>query len=515
MDERNWIWFDFFQPFLMVTLAALLWPLAGWNLSREERSAYFWNFLRDLFAGFVVFFIVSGMLISCLAFIGFINRNFLTFIIFGRHLAGSPAISLDGRNEIIGLAYQIASPFLFPWYILGSLEKTLGRVGQPMEGSIPFGERTTLGVLAVLAVGFPLEGWKIVSQWMDRRSIFFLDEKILLLLLALLFIGLVRAQKGKWFGRWQGVYPKIISGLSFVLVLFSGFYHPTQPPGGAWPGDVYYSLIYAVWFAGVFAYFFLRPDAGWVKPVMTLLVLLGLCLTGPLNPENLAIKDRENVLRNNLANAGLLKDGKLVKAVPSDNTRPQVQFGWELRMIVQEDGLNWLKGAFPPELLGLDWDQQKGPANLPRLIDWLGFPPLPNPSNPSAYKYFTVRNGMQRMKNFGSYQLVDFNANLNGGLPKILPEYFLTLSDPVKYLILLDRGRSAGEIPIAFLVPLLAKYDMTDTLRRMVPPEDMFLKFENKKVEVELNFQSVMVKNLDGKWVIQSCGGQMLVRRKK
>lgn len=507
LSEGDWLWSDFFHPFLWVSLTAFLWPLVGWGLSKNETHSYFWNFLAGLLKAFLAFFLCVGMFL-------WLNRFFSGFL-NGNYLIPAWARNLFNTNNIIGLALQVVTPLVFPWYILGSLEKTLGTAGETQPEGIPFGRRITLGVLGLLAVGFPLEFWKVIQQLRSHQSIYFFDEKILLFLFALLSIGLAQGGKVNWPEKWPGIYPKVVSGLSILLVLISGFTFPFNLGRNDIAG-VYYSLIYIVWFGLVFIYFFFRSQTGWVRPLLTLWVLLLLTMWGPLSPASLALRDNEKGLKNYLVQAGLLKDGLLVKAPPQqDPKHPLNQVGWRLQDLFRWDGLDWLKSSFPLELRKLDWDKEKGPDNLPKLMEWLGLPPMNAQANVNQYQLYSVQyNRRDRTKHFGSYQLLDFNANQGGGAPSNAPEFYLSLPKLGESLELYDNGKLAGVIPLNKVYTHLEKYERLHTQRNSVLPKDMELEYENEKIQVEINLTYLQLRDLEGKGVIQYCSGEMLVRRK-
>jgi hypothetical protein len=508
MSEGNWMWSDFFQPFLIVTLAAFLWPLAGWNLSKDETHVYFWNVLKGLLKAFAAFFLASGLFIWLLSLLSglVVNGQFYNLI----HSRNTPA-----TPDVIGLSYQIFSPLVFPWYILGGLSKNLDR--KAPEPAVSFGARTTIGVLGLLAIGLPLEGLKVFQQWKNHQSIFFLDEKILLFLLALLSIGMVKAQKEKAFEKWQGIYPKIISGLCVVLILLTGFYHPARVWGGAWTKDVYYSLIYVVWFLGCFIYFFLCRKANWVKPVLGLWLLLIVTWAGPLSPQSLSLKSREFLFKNTLAQDGLLKDGLLTKVMSETQSSQLNPVIWGLKGLSHEDGLNWLKSSFPPELRLLDWSRSNGEANLPRLIDWLGLPALPTRNNSNPYQQYSTKNDRNEVKYFGPYELIEFNFGPGNVMPsRDVPEYFLFFPNPSQSLNVIYRGKLVGVIPLNKLAELaerLSKYSDNPFMRGHIPSEDMGLEYKNKSVDIKLSFTNLSTITTDGKPVIQGGAGSMLVRR--
>ena len=504
MSDGNWVWSDFFRPFLIVTLAAFLWPIYGWDLSKNETQAYFWNMLKGLIKAFAAFFLASGLFIWVVSLVsGWVN-GLLNGLLHNRNVFGTP--------DVIGLSYQVVSPLVFSWYMLGGLLKNLER--KASEPAVSFGARTTMGVLVLLAIGLPLEGFKVFEQWRNLQSIFFLDEKILIFLLAILSISMVKAQKGKGFEKWRGIYPKIISGLCVVLILFSGFYHPTGGWGGAWSTDVFYGLIYTVWFLGCFVYIFLRREANWIKPVLSLWLLLIVTWAGPLSPQYLSLKSRELGFKNELTQAGLLKDGVLVKVMPEDNIH-QINFLVSgLKRICREDGLNWLKSAFPTELRQLDWSRSNGEANLPQLIAWLGLPPIQTQNNSNQYQSFSTQNDRGQVQWFGPYELINFGfyQGDRGADPK-KPEYFMSFPSPGQSLNLIYHGKLIGAISLNSLAKNLSQYSGHPFVLRHMPPQDMVLNYKNKVVDIHINFSNVNATLVDGKFVIQGGNGTMLVRR--
>ena len=505
MSDGNWEWADYFQLFLIVFLAAFLWPIYGWDLSKAETQAYFWNVLKGLIKAFGAFFLASGLFIWVLSLLSglVMNGQFYNLL----HSRNSPA-----TPDVIGLSYQIFSPLVFPWYILGGLLKSLDR--KTSEPAVSFGERTTIGVLALLAVSLPLEGFKVFEQWKNHQSIFFLDEKILLFLLAILSVGMVRAQKGKRFEKWQGLYPKIISGFCVVLIIFSGFFHPNYAYGSAWPKVVYYPLIYVVWFLGCFVYFFLCREANWVKPVWALGLLLIVTWAGPLSPQFLSLKSREAFFKKTLIQDGLLKDGLLVKVMPETQSSQLNPLVWNLKGLSHEDGLNWLKNTFPPELRQLDWSRTNGEIYLPQLIAWLGLPPVQTRNNTNQYQSFSTQNDRSQPQWFGPYELINFNFYQGSRIPgEVLPDYFLSFPSPGQSLNVLYKGKLAGVIPLDSLAKNLSQYSGHPFVLRHIPPQDMVLNYKNKAVDIHINFSNVNGTFLDGKLVIQNGAGTMLVRR--
>src|SRR5665213_744170 len=145
MGEGNWIWSDYFQLFLIVTLAAFLWPLAGWNLTTDETHAYFWSMLKGLLKAFVAFFLTTGLFIWVLSLASGLVNGYLNNLFHNRG-------NTFGVPDVIGLSYQILSPLVFPWYILGGLLKNLNREEKSLEPVVSFGEGTTIGVLVLLAI---------------------------------------------------------------------------------------------------------------------------------------------------------------------------------------------------------------------------------------------------------------------------------------------------------------------------------------------------------------------------
>lgn len=506
MSEGYWIWSDFFQLFLIVSLAAFLWPVAGWNLTTDETHAYFWSVLKGLLKAFVAFFLATGLFIWVLSLASGLVNGYLNNLFHNRGNG-------FGVPDVNGLAYQIFSPLVFSWYILGGLLKNLDRKAH--EPAVSFGAGTTIGVLVLLAVSLPLEGFKVFQQWKNHQSIFFLDEKILLFLLAFLSIAMVGAQKGKGFEKWKGIYPKIISGLCIVLILLTGFYHPASYWGGAWTKDVYYSLIYVVWFLGCFVYFFLCRETNWVKPVLALGLLLIVTWAGPLSPEYLSLKSRESFFKNQLTQAGFLKDGLLVKVMSETNGHQINPNVWKLNEFLHEDGLNWLKSAFPPELRQLDWSQANGSANFPRLVEWLGLPPIQTRNYSNQYQSFSTQNDRGQAQWFGPYELINFGFYRGRLSDPNQQAYFMAFPNQGQSLNLLYQGKLIGVIPLDRLAEHLSQYSSSGhpSVMRHIPLKDMALDYKNKKVDIHMSFTNVNGNLADGKLVLQGGSGTMLVRR--
>jgi hypothetical protein len=511
LSDNKVTWLVFSHFFDTAGLAAFLWPLAGWKLSRGEVQGYLWNFVTGLLNGFLAYFTLTGIFtwIPLVLAVSFYDFFFSTF-----------HVTLPNQiNEFIGPASQTAAFLAFPWYLLGGLEKTLGSAEKPQGWGAPLGPRISFGLRLLVFAGYLFEGFKMFQQWRTHQANYFFDEKILLLFLALFSIGLVSEQRGNRFEIGRRTYTKIISVLSISLLLFAGFLHHAEW-NGTWSGLDFYSFFFLQWFIGVFAYLLFRKEKVWVGPVLSLWVLLALTLAGPLNPENLSIRDHENNLKSIMTETGMLKEGLLVKlpTLPDRGSLNQIQNG--LYWFAQNGGLNWLKHSFPPELQDLDWDKEKSYSLLPRLLDWLG---REKPLTPYLHQNFfsikppSIQKGSVRVQQLGDDELQDFNMNQGSAAPFVSSNsngYFLGFPKQTQILFVFYDGQPLAEVPLEKLAQRLAKYDITDALRRRVNPKDMTLEYENKKVELKFYFSNVSTYSEDGKLKIRNGTGVLLAKRK-
>ena len=257
-----------------------------------------------------------------------------------------------------------------------------------------------------------------------------------------------------------------------------------------------------------------------MRPVFSLWVLMTLTLAGPLNPSCLSIDDHESVLKKEMTEAGMLKEGYLVKlpVLPDRAVLRQIQNG--LYWLAQNEGLNWFRSSFPPELRDLDWSKGNPSINFQHLLDWLGREPINNPY--VTQKKFSIQarvNGVSQpglpgVKQLGDEEMQDFNISQGQLVPNRNPGYFLGFPNQTQFLILYFGGQSLGEIPLDSLIPKLAHYDINDTLRSQVRPKDMIVEYKNGNVRVKLFFSFLNTYRENGKLKIRSGNGVLLAKRK-
>jgi hypothetical protein len=290
---------------------------------------------------------------------------------------------------------------------------------------------------------------------------------------------------------------------------------------GSWADLDFYAFFILQWFIGVFAYFLLRKDADWVRPVFSLWVLMTLTLVGPLSPSSLSIDDHEHTLKMEMTEVGMLKDGLLVKlpVLPDHATLSQIQSG--LYWLAQNEGLNCLRPSFPPELRDLNWNKGNPSVNFQHLLDWLGR----EPTNPNPYvtqKRFSIETRVNTVsspassgvKQLGDEEIQDFNFFQGQVVPSRNPGYFLGFPNQTQFLILYFDGQPLGEISLESMIPKLVHYDVNDILRSQVKPKDMVLEYKNKKVKLKLFFSNLVVYTEDGKRKIRMGSGTLLAKRK-
>lgn len=506
MKSHDVTWIVFSHYFGATVLAAFLWPLIGWRLSPEEVHAYFWNFVENL---------LKSVLVYCAlrAFLGWL----LTDTTLIHYLRYSLNLNIpDPMNNYYQVAAAETSTFLvFPWYLLGSVGSFLNSPEKVKEDKWFFGPRIALGIALVVSVLYLLSGFTLIGPWRCNPARYFIDGCYFFPLFVLFSIGLVRMQKGPGFVKWRETYTRIIAGYSILFLSISGIF---QNPywGGIWDDLDFYSLFMLLWFIGVFAYFLLRPSAGWVRPVFALWTILVLTLAGPFNPSFLDVWEHQNALKSELSSAGMLKDGQLVKPQLPLNRSSFGPIQGELYWFAQNQDLNWLRKSFPPELGKLDWGKEKGYANLPQLLDWLGWV-KPLPAYPGS-KNFSIQSpkagyGLRRL---GEDDVQDFNIRQGQvkNHPNPNPGYFLGFPNSTQLLFVEFDGWHLGEIPLDSLAKRISKEAAKGSPKDKMPPKAMTLEFENKKVKVKLYFTNIYT-YLDGeKLKILSGSGTLLARRK-
>ncbi len=506
MKNQDITWIVFAHWFGAAALAAFLWPLVGWRLSPEEAHSYFWNFVEAFLKSVLVYFVLTAILSSI-----FGDGFLVAYLRYSLHIDLPYPV-----NNYYGIASSDTATFLvFPWYLLGNLGSFLNSPEKKKEESSVLGPRTAVGIASVVLVFYLFNGYVIFGPWWKHVTRYFVDGNYLLPLAGLFSIGVVRLQKGPWFIKWRGLYTKVISGLSILFLAFKGVIHNLYW-GGIWEDLHFYSIFILLWFAGVFIYFLLRARAGWVWPAFALWVMMVLTLVGPFNPMSLSSWEHQNILKKEMSDAGILKDGQLVKPSPPLNQSTFGPIEGNLYWFSQNQGLNWLRKFFPPELGDLDWGKEKTRANLPKLLDWLG-QAKPQPPYPNT-KTFSIQNPGLRygLKRLGDYELQDFyicQGQVKNN-PQNYPGYFLGFPNLAQFLLIEFDGISLGEIPLDSLAKKIQREDAQGIPKDKMQPNAMTLEFENKKVEVKLYFSSVGT-YLDGKQLKILSGSGVLVAIRK
>ncbi len=499
-------WIIFSHCFDSAALAAFLWPLAGWRFSREEIHSYFWNFVETLLKSVLVYCVLSAILSSILRDSGLVN-----YLKYSLHI-DMP----DFVNNYYGIAASETATFLvFPWYLLGSLERSLNSPEKAKEDKTVFGSRTALGIALMVSAFYIFTDFEFFIAWRRNIHRYFIDGNYLLPLSGLFSIGLIRLQKGPEFIKWRVIYTKIIAGLSILFLVFKGIFENPYWDG-FWDDLDFYSLFILFWFIGVFIYFLFRERAGWVRPAFALWVMMVLTLAGPFNPSSLSVWEHQNILKKEMSDAGMLKDGLLVKSPLPLNSSTFGPIQGNLYWFGQNQGLNWLRKSFPPKLGNLDWSKEKTPANLPQLLDWLGWvkPQTPYPGS----KTFSIQNPNVRygLKRLGDWELQDFSFR-QGQMknhPNTYPGYFLGFPNSTQFLIIEFGGWILSEIPLSSLAKKISKEASKGTPIDKMQPKVMVLEFENKKIKIKFYFSSVST-YLDGKELkILSGSGILLAKRK-
>ncbi|HTC19663.1 MAG TPA: hypothetical protein VK859_02375, partial [bacterium] len=382
----------------------------------------------------------------------------------------------DPVNDYYGIAASETATFLiFPWYLLGSLERSLNPFPKAINGNPFFGPRTTLGVVIAVLPFYFLEGLRLFGQWRVYQASYFFGGKFLPLLLALFSVGLVRLQKGERFTRWGRLYTQVISGFSilflFLILILKNNYSTRD---GVWSDLDFYGFFTLEWFIGVFMFFIFRRDGGWARPALALWMLTALTLGGPLNPSSLSKQEHANALKKELSEAGLLKDGFLVKpaALPDRSIFGPVQNN--LYWFSQNGGLNWMRESFPPEFRVLDWNKEKSPSLLPGLLEWMGQPQV-KINNPPV-ETFSIKAASPWTRQLGNEVLQDFNIREGEVVPyRNQDGYFFCFPKLTQFLMVFHEGQLLGQIPLEGLAQKLEKYDGNGGLRSGVRPRDMFL----------------------------------------
>jgi hypothetical protein len=508
--EHDMTWSYFAHWFDMAGLAAFLWPLAGWKLTKEASHSYIWNFLRSLIKAYIVYLIVASLFIFIPMIAGGPITNFIYDYLHWR-------LQFQAQiNLFTGPASQTASFLIFPWYLLGGLEQTVNPSEKTGEGSAVPGPRAVLWFSLVTLVFYLFESYKLFLQWRSHQNNYFMDEKLIPLLSTIYCIGLVLNQKGNAWEKWGTLFVKFASAFTIVFIALSEAVKNHNNFYGGWSEADVYSFMTMLWFIGVFAYFFFRKDPGWVKPVLCLWVLMAIALVGPLNPSNLSRWDHETILKKKMTEAGLLKNGLLVK--PAAKMEPAAFLPIQncLYWFDQNEGLNWFRSSFPQELRDLNWGKEKIPANLNLLLEWLGKEKQPNPAGKPYFSNsgnFSIGPLPNRMQLVGDYELQTFY------MPQRLQPhrengYCLDLPMLSETLTVFFNNQLLGKISIKGLARKLAKYDTTDEMRQKVKSKDMMLVYENDKLKIKLYFSNIRTFKAQGELKIISGNGVLMAKRK-
>jgi len=510
-NEMTWMYFTLW--FDMTGLAALLWPLVGWKLSKEASHNYLWNFLWSFLTAFLAYLLLTALF----TFIPVIFCQILSSFLDSLRI-GHPQLPYQ-MNFFSGPASQTASFLIYPWYLLGGLEKTLNPSEEMGERVIVPGPRTILWVSMGTLIFFLFEVDKLFGQWRAHQTDFISDEKTILLVLTVLCFGMVLNQKGNQWEKRGPLFIKWVSAVFIVFLVFAATLKNYNNYGGFSEVDIY-DFFEAMWFIGVFAWFFFRKDPGWTTPVTTLWVMLVLAVAGLLNPLSISCWSHEYILKKTLTEAGMLKDGVLVKLPSGTNPVDFTPIQNALYGVSNIEGLNWFQNSFPPELRDLDWSKEKSRTNLPQLLDWLGREKPPDFSTqngkttpPRMYPYYTVGTQPNGALRIGDYEMQSVNTEQRP--PRFYKTGYCLLSPyPTQHLNLFYNGQFLAEIPLQSLLRKLAQYDTSDTTRRNVKPEDMLVECENKKVRVKLYLSRIMLHVENGKISIDNCNGTLLAKRK-
>lgn len=251
--------------------------------------------------------------------------------------------------------------------------------------------------------------------------------------------------------------------------------------------------------------------------------MLGVTSVGPLSPAQLTRQDRQDALKQDLIEFGLLKNGRLVKVSPQPDAKTQNRIYWDFRQMAYEYGLKPLRDWLPEELRGLNWDKENSLSHLPQLMDWFGLDPVKYfPNNPysgrtyyHAWKTSLIGDiaGYDWQQNFGFNQ---FNQGANPKRPgnQNATGYVLEFPIQSQYLLVEYGNQTLGKIPVGTLADRLVKYNYNDVIRNRVLPKDMVLEFSNDKVKVRLVFSDVSAIRVGQELQIKSGSGVLLARRR-
>jgi hypothetical protein len=487
---------------LFVTLAALLFPLTLREYSPEELWAFVVNGVQGLAAAFLVMLLAEGA---------------------ARHLGFFfPQYQYSNFPQN---AYFIACFLVLPWYLLGVLEKSFYAPEEKAAGKDLTGPGWVAGTLLALGAGYLFEFVKAFQGFFTARPVILnnvYDEREYFFGLAFYSMALAALLHLRKNRPWTALYPKILSLACLLLLAAMAFSPPNLHLSAGWIFWNYDFFSMMVWLAAVFLYFLLVQKPGWKRPVLSLLVLLSITSVGPLSQAQVAYRDRQNALKRDLTDSGLLKDGHFAKVSTEPDPKTQNRIYGEMRGIAGQYGLKGLRNWMPEELRGLNWDRENSPAQIPRLMDWLGLTQVKYfPQNRIDGKFLSYRvQGSGLTGDIAGYdwqQTFYFNRGSSPQQPgkKVSPYYVLELPDQSQTLLVECGGQTLAEIPLGPLAGRLVKYDYNDAVRNRVFPKDMVLEFSNNKVKVKLLFSAVNGFEEGKELQIQGGNGVLLVKPKR
>jgi len=510
--------FQFVQVLTFFILAVLLLP----TLQRLDSPSQQWAYLTDLVlttASAFLVFSVFGTLFD------FIYSHFPATIL--SNFLENPGIDNMGFSK----SFMIC--LILPWYFMGCLDKNLDPKQKAESEGAAIGTALAYSAIVGVLIGFVLDAILLLSWFFSKDPItpeyvYFLICSCLMGLASLVMLTPLNSGKNE---SWIGDYRRIVAGFSLLVLaygIFALFKAGQQWDSFGYSQDVtfltagYPQLILSLWLFGSMVYYFLKKEASWAKPGWALLILMGLTLFGPLSPQDVAFRKHRADLEKIFKDAGMLKDGHVVKPAASLDREPYNKLQEEIGSIASFCGLSRLQPWFtfdlkPLESVEENEKQSGGYLVASRLIQALGVEECNTVDYKQSARHFMTKYGENifDIAGFSQQQTINFGPGCPLIQMGVNDKSFVTgLTDQNRKLTLQYGSKFLADIPLGKVCEKLKAYDYNEIIRSKVPQEDLVVEYEDPKLKVKIYLRSVEAFKTGEEIRITSGNGILLVQPK-
>jgi hypothetical protein len=492
--------------YLLLVGAGLCLPLLGMKDSPSRQ----WVYLTKLLFG------LSGAILLTLAVSFFLSKVIphIPWTYFSLFMADDSYGSELGNSMVRSI--------VFPWYLIGAVHQTLSRRGEGKEEGLAIGPTVLFAAMFLVLAGYFFDGMLAITDMASLTSgsdefLYGIVTTFVLTYGSFLILIPLRSKKDE---PWITQYQKIFSAVSIPILFFAGW---VLFKGAAFGETASYYFLYGlVWFLFVFTYSFFKPKAGLAWPAFLLLALMTLSWGGPLSVRELSFRHHRAGLEKVLTQNGMIQNGKVVKPQNPLDVKKYGELEGHLLAVANNFGLERLQDLFTQDLSALstgevaDEYRNNGSQNVERLLQMVGVQQCDTVAPTDQPKSFSTKRGEGALNVAGYDQLQRFY--LTNSCPVLTPEnrdrYLVSLSGQNELLMVQYNGNYVVDIPLQKIEQALKAHDYSQVFQMSIPPDEMMVEFENKKIKAKVYFEHVEAFKSGNFYKISGGQGNLLIKQK-